>query len=91
MPRTFHVLAAVVFLLSVPVYSQKSAEEPVDLGMVTRIREEGLHHSQVMETVRHLTDVLGPRLTGSPELKAANEWTRQRLADWGLREARLDP
>jgi hypothetical protein len=77
----------VVFLLGVPVL----AEEPVDLGMVTRIREEGLHHSQVMETARHLTDVLGPRLTGSPQLKAANEWTRQRLADWGLRGASLDP
>jgi len=89
--RTLRALAAVVLLLSVPVHSQKSAEEPVDLGMVTRIREEGLRHSQVMETARHLTDVLGPRLTGSPQLKAANEWTRQRLADWGLREARLDP
>jgi hypothetical protein len=85
--RTFHVLTAAVFLLSPPVL----ADEPVDLGMVTRIREEGLHHSQVMETVRHLTDVLGPRLTGSPQLKEANEWTRQRLADWGLREASLDP
>ncbi len=91
MTRTFHVLAVAVFLLGIPGHSQKSAEEPVDLGMVTRIREEGLRHSQVMETVRHLTDELGPRLTGSPQLKAANEWTRQRLAGWGLREARLDP
>lgn len=86
MNGTLRVLAA-AFLLSIPV----SAEEPVDLSMVTRIREEGLHHSQVMETARHLTDVLGPRLTGSPQLKAANEWTRQKLADWGLREAHLDP
>ncbi len=91
MNRTFRALTAVVFLLSVPLCAEKSAEEPVDLGMVTRIREEGLRHSQVMETARHLTDVLGPRLTGSPQLKAANEWTRQRLADWGLREASLDP
>lgn len=91
MSRTFHALAAAVFLLSIPVHSQKSAAEPVDLEMVTRIREEGLHRSQVMDTARHLTDVLGPRVTGSPQLKAANEWTRQRLAEWGLREARLDP
>ncbi|HWN44371.1 MAG TPA: M20/M25/M40 family metallo-hydrolase [Thermoanaerobaculia bacterium] len=91
MNRTLRALAAVVVLLSVPVHSQKSAEEPVDLGMVARIREEGLRHSQVMETARHLSDVLGPRLTGSPQLKAANEWTRQRLADWGLRNASLDP
>ena len=91
MTRTLHALAAAVLLVSVPVHSQKSAEEPVDLDMVTRIREEGLRRSQVMETARHLTDVLGPRVTGSPQLKAANEWTRQRLAEWGLREARLDP
>ena len=91
MTRTLHALAAAVLLLSSPVHSQRSAEEPVDFDMVSRIREEGLHHSQVMETVRHLTDVIGPRLTGSPQLKAANEWTRQKLADWGLREARLDP
>lgn len=91
MNRTLHALAAAVFLMSVPGHSQKPAEEPVDLGMVSRIREEGLHRSQVMDTVRHLTDVLGPRVTGSPQLKAANEWTRQRLADWGLRDAHLDP
>ena len=58
--------------------------------MVTRIREEGLRHSQVMETVRQLTDVLGPRVTGSPQMKAANDWTRQRLEEWGLRNAHLE-
>ncbi len=87
MSRTRRATAAVVFLLGVPLF----AEEPVDLGMVTRIREEGLRHSQVMETVRHLTDAVGPRLTGSPQLKGANEWTRQRLAGWGLRNAHLEP
>ncbi|MFL6200880.1 MAG: M20/M25/M40 family metallo-hydrolase [Thermoanaerobaculia bacterium] len=87
MNRTLHVLAAAVFLLSVPAFAQ----EPVDLGMVTRIREEGLHHSQVMDTVRQLTDVLGPRHTGSPQLTAANDWTRRQLADWGLRDAHLEP
>ena len=91
MNRTLPVLAAVLFLMNVPVWAEETAEEPVDLGMVTRIREEGLHHSQVMETARHLSDVLGPRLTGSPQLKAANEWIRQRLADWGLRNAHLEP
>lgn len=67
-----------------------SAQEAVDLGIVTRIRDEGLRHSQVMATVRQLTDVLGPRVTGSPEMKAANEWTRQRLEEWGLRNAHLE-
>jgi carboxypeptidase Q len=77
-------LLLVLFLL--PLWAQ----EPVDLGMVNRIREEGLHRSQVMDTAFHLTDVLGPRLTGSPELKAANDWTRQQFESWGLVNAHLE-
>src|SRR4051794_16062254 len=46
---------------------------------IARIRTEGLEHSQVMETLTYLSDVIGPRLTGSPNLKRANEWTRQKL------------
>jgi hypothetical protein len=77
-------------LLCLPPCSAR-AEEPVDLDMVTRIREEGFRHSQVMETVRHLTDEIGPRLTGSPQGKEASEWTRKQLADWGLAKAHLEP
>jgi carboxypeptidase Q len=67
-----------------------AAEEPVDYSMMTRIRDEGLHRSQVMDTLYHLTDVIGPRLTGSPQLKAANEWTRDRMAGWGLANSHLE-
>src|SRR5260370_186367 len=73
-------------LLLLPLW----AEEPVDLAMFNRIREEGFPRSQVMDTAFHLTDVLGPRLTGSPELKAANDWTRQQFASWGLVNAHLE-
>ncbi len=66
------------------------AEEPVDLAMVTRVRDEGFHRSQVMDTLAYLTDVIGPRLTGSPEMKRANDWTRDRLAQWGLANAHLE-
>ena len=65
-------------------------EEVVDLEMVTRIREEGYERSQVMEALGHLTDVIGPRLTGSPQMTEANEWARDRLASWGLSGARLE-
>jgi hypothetical protein len=67
-----------------------AAEEPVDLAMVTRIREEAFHNSKVMETLAHLTDVIGPRLTGSPQLRQANEWTRRQLEAWGLQGARRE-
>ena len=66
------------------------AAEPVDLDMITRIRNEGLHHSQVMATLSHLTDVIGPRLTGSPGLRQANDWTRDQLTEWGLANAHLE-
>jgi carboxypeptidase Q len=71
-------------------HAQRHAE-PVDLDVVTRIRHEALHRSEVMNHLEHLTDVIGPRLTGSPALLEANEWTRDTLAAWGLEDARLEP
>jgi hypothetical protein len=67
------------------------AEEPVDLEMVNKIRYEGFHRSQVMETLEHLSDVIGTRVTGSPGMKAANEWTRDRMAGWGFENAAVEP
>jgi carboxypeptidase Q len=57
---------------------------------IARIRDEGLNHSQVMQTLSYLTDVIGPRLTGSPNLKRANEWTRDKLTSWGLTNSHLE-
>src|SRR4030095_9896801 len=66
------------------------AQERVDLEMVTKIRLEGFNNSKVMDTASELMDRIGPRLTGSPQMKAANEWTRQKLAEWGLANAHLE-
>ena len=57
---------------------------------IERIKEEGLKRSKVMETLSYLTDVIGPRLTGSPGLKRANTWTRDKLTSWGLENAHLE-
>ncbi len=57
---------------------------------VAAIRDEGLNRSEAMETLSYLTEVIGPRLTGSPALKRANEWTRERLSCWGLTNAHLE-
>jgi hypothetical protein len=59
--------------------------------MVEKIREEGLKRSQVMKTAFYLTDVNGPRLSGSTGLKKANQWTQKQLADWGLKNATIEP
>ena len=82
-------LAASVCILSLAV-STVPAQERVDLDMVTKIRLEGFNRSQVMETASELMDRIGPRLTGSPQMKEANEWTKDRLASWGLANAHLE-
>src|SRR4051794_24962126 len=64
----------------------KPATDPIE-----RIKEEGLKKSQVMDTLGYLTDVIGPRLTGSPAMRRANEWTRSKLAEGGLERGRLQP
>lgn len=56
-----------------------------------RIRDEGMNRSQVMHTLSYLSDVIGPRLTASPGLKRANEWTRDQLTKWRLQNAHLEP
>ena len=57
---------------------------------VEQIKEEGLERSHVMETLSHLTDVVGPRLTNSPAMKRANEWTRDQMSSWGMENASLE-
>lgn len=83
-------LAFALTLCATAVPTRAAPEEPVDLAMVTRIRDEGFNNSKVMDTLAHLTDVIGPRLTGSPQLREANEWTRRQLESWGLQDARLE-
>jgi hypothetical protein len=70
---------------------QQPAQPTPTPDVIERIKDEGLNRSQLMRTLEYLTDVLGPRLTGSPELKRANNWTRDKLSEWGLRNAHLEP
>ncbi|MFB3917584.1 MAG: M20/M25/M40 family metallo-hydrolase [Terriglobales bacterium] len=84
------LLAVTVLAIIFPAVLAAQNPEPVDLEMVTRIRQEGFRNSKVMETVRELTDRFGARLTGSPNLKRANEWARDQLAKWGLANAHLE-
>src|SRR3954464_14528096 len=67
------------------------AQETVNPAIVQKIREEGLNHSKVMETAFYLTDVAGPRLSGSPGLKRAQDWAVNQLKSWGLVNSKLEP
>src|SRR5947209_2329903 len=65
-------------------------QEKLDLETISRIRYEGFHDSKVMEFASGLMDSIGPRLTGSPNVKRANEWTRDQLTAMGLSNAHLE-
>jgi carboxypeptidase Q len=67
------------------------AQERVDLPVVNRIKSEAFSQSTVMDTAFYLTDVHGPRLTGSPALRLAGEWAAKRMLSWGVHEPRLEP
>ena len=55
------------------------------------ILEEIDKHSELMANIEYLCDMIGPRLTGSPELKKANNWTRDKFRQYGLANAHLEP
>jgi hypothetical protein len=59
-------------------------------AVIDKIRDEGMNRSQVMQTLSYLTDVIGPRLTNSPGMKRANEWTRDTMMKWGMQNAKLE-
>lgn len=66
------------------------SQEKVDLEVISKIRYEGFRNSKVMELASGLMDGIGPRLTGSPNMKRANEWTRDELTSFGLTNAHLE-
>lgn len=67
---------------------QTPARDPND--PIERIKDEGMNRSEVMKTLSYLSDVIGPRLTASPNMKRANEWTRDQMTKWGLQNAHLE-
>lgn len=73
------------------VFSLQSVSAQFDSEINQKIRAEGKNNSQIMKTIQVLTDVYGPRLTGSPNLKAAGEWAASQMKTWGFDETRLEP
>jgi hypothetical protein len=67
------------------------SQEKLDLETTGRIRYEGFHNSKIMDYASGLMDSIGQRLTGSPNMKRANEWTREQLTAMGLSNAHLEP
>src|SRR5689334_12431209 len=65
--------------------------EKVDLGVLHRIRSEAFgQNSRVMDTLFYLTDVYGPRLTGSPNIRDAGDWSVKKMKEWGLANVKME-
>jgi carboxypeptidase Q len=79
-----------LFMLLQLSFAALAQQEPVHLEIVNQIKKEGLDNSKVMESAFYLTDVSGSRLSGSTGLARANEWAKQQLTAWGLKNARLE-
>jgi len=81
-------LLCVLFVMS--SFTSLWSQEKVDLEAMGRIRYEGFRDSKVMDFATGLMDSIGERLTGSPNMKRANEWTRDQLTAMGLSNAHLE-
>ncbi|MDX2031083.1 MAG: M20/M25/M40 family metallo-hydrolase [Blastocatellia bacterium] len=77
-------MAIALFLSPALGVRAQTGGEALDYAMIAKIREEGLNRSQVMEHIIWLSDIYGPRLTGSPAIRQASEWTQKRFREWGL-------
>ena len=84
--RRLVALALIISLLSLSVAAQNGGDD-----LLSRIRKEAMERSQIMKTMHMFTDVYGPRLTGSPNHKAAADWAVKQMTAWGLENAHLEP
>ena len=86
-PTRCSVVCSLLFITAL-AFSQ--TQEKVDLDMVTKIRYEGFRNSKIKDISEGLLESIGPRLTGSPNMKRANEWTRDQLTKFGLVNSHLE-
>jgi hypothetical protein len=80
----------IISILFVTLALTAQAQSPVDLGTVSRIKQEALTRSQVMDHVGWLADVYGPRITGTPNYSQAADWAVKRFTEWGLSNIRQE-
>src|ERR1044072_8937541 len=84
--RRVIALSVILALLTLPVAAQDGSGD-----LLSRIRKEEIDHSQIMKTMHMFTDLYGPRLTGSPNHKAAADWAVKQMTAWGFDNAHLEP
>ncbi|HEU4694880.1 MAG TPA: M20/M25/M40 family metallo-hydrolase [Vicinamibacterales bacterium] len=83
-------VALVLLLVSIAAFPLAQTVEKLDYETISRIRDEGLNRSQVMDHISWLADVYGPRLTGGPGIQQAGDWTLKKFNEWGLANAKRE-
>lgn len=83
-------LLQLLVLVASPAFLLAQKSEKIDTAVISKIKNEGLNHSKVMEILSMLTDVYGPRLTNSPQHKKAAEYVKSTLESWGLQNVVID-
>ena len=89
MKRRFPIVVVILMVMAQILVGQMTLEQ-VDTTVINRIKEEGMQRSQVMDLISTITNVYGPRLTGSPEYKEAALWAKATMESWGMQNVRLD-
>src|SRR5438093_11603159 len=88
--RRGHILGLFLIAAFTLPIAAKLHEDRADLDAIAKIKDEGLQRSEVMEITSYLTDVHGPRLTGSPNIRAAAQWVTKKMTEWGLSNVKLE-
>ena len=87
--RMFAPLLMLAFVVALPAAQQQSGAplppEKIDTAMNAKIRAEGFDRSQIMRIAHVLTDVYGPRLTGSPNFDDSAKWAIKEMESWGMK------
>jgi carboxypeptidase Q len=88
--NAFVVVLILVFSMSLSSPHPQAADR-ADPAVLNRIWQEGINQSQIMTTLSYLTDVIGPRIPGSPAMKKAHEWTAAKFSEWGMSKVAVEP
>jgi carboxypeptidase Q len=87
----FLPIACLTLVMSGVLTLTAQSGESIDLAALQRIKEEGFDRSQVMDIAWWLTDRYGPRLTNSPQMRAAADWSVKKMTEWGLANVKQEP
>ena len=94
MRKPIYAALAVTFAVALTTnLSLRAFNETIDYDAINKIKTQGLveSNSKVMEVMSYLTDVNGPRLTGSPNIEKAGQWAVKQMSEWGLTGAAMEP